>query len=86
MIGKGRYIRAGSCNQCGWCCLQEDPPCPHLLGDKPGEYKCAVYDKPEERPVFCAMYPSAPPIVHKECGYWFVDTLDDDKIITNKVS
>jgi len=85
MIGKNRYKLGGSCNQCGWCCLQEDPPCPHLVDNEDGTYDCAVYDD-EDRPVFCGMYPNGPPIQHKECGYYFIDTLDENKVITNIVN
>lgn len=79
-----RYIRKGKCNRCGWCCLNEDPPCPYLKkeGDK---YTCTIFNEPKKRFVRCKMYPDAPPILHKECGYWFIDTWEDNKIVTRKV-
>jgi len=84
MAIKLRYERKGECNRCGWCCLQEDPLCPYLKKENDGIYTCIVYDE-KEKYVRCGMYPSNPPIVHEECGYYFIDTWDDNKIVKRKV-
>ena len=36
--------------------MGNDTPCPHLLGDKPGEYKCALHNEP--------WYPETPCFAH----------------------
>ena len=69
-----RYIRKGKCNRCGWCCLQED--CEHL---EIGEIAtCKIYGERFER---CSLYPEMPPIIHEGCGYCFLDTWEDNKIV-----
>lgn len=30
--------------------------CPHLLGDKPGEYSCAIHDRPYYKDLPCAEF------------------------------
>lgn len=80
-----RYIRKGECKRCGWCCLQEDPPCPHLFIDKvTGKSTCKIH-KSEDRPEKCKVYPGNPPIVHPECGYYFVDRWDNGRKVKCKV-
>ena len=37
-----------------------DGPCPHLRGDKPGNYFCAVHDRP--------WYPETPCAAHSQIG------------------
>ena len=69
-----RYIRQGKCNRCGWCCEQED--CEHL---ERGEMAtCKIYDERFER---CWRYPEMPPIMHEGCGYYFLDTWEDNKVV-----
>ena len=78
-----RYIRKGKCNRCGWCCLQEEPPCPHLI--KEGEkYRCSIYND-KNKPMRCNLYPGNPPILHEPCGYYFIDIWEDNKIVKGKV-
>lgn len=79
-----RYERRGKCNRCGWCCLQEDPPCPYLKKEIDGRYTCTIFNE-KERHVRCILYPDGPPIIHKDCGYWFIDTWENNKIVKGKV-
>lgn len=67
-----RYERRGQCNRCGWCCLQEDPPCDHLERMKDGRYRCMIYGE-KERPLRCRLFPEMPPILNDKCGYAFWD-------------
>ena len=71
-----RYIRKGKCNRCGWCCQQEN--CKHLLIED-GIATCLIHKS--ERPLRCSLYPANPPIVHEECGYYFLDTWNNNKIV-----
>jgi hypothetical protein len=80
-----RYIRRGECNRCGWCCLQEDPPCSYLERNNDGTYTCTVYDDEEKRYKRCGIYPSSPPINYIGCGYYFIDIWDDNKKVTTVV-
>ena len=75
-----RYVRKGECLRCGWCCLNEDPPCLHLEQLPDGKYNCKIH-KSKERPLRCKLYPSNPPITHLECGYYFIDKWDNNKIV-----
>ncbi len=80
---KLRYKRMGKCNRCGACCLAEDPPCPHLAWEYKNGKKiavCKLYGKPE-RPERCKWFPEAPPIMFKTCGYYFVDTWENNRIV-----
>jgi len=40
---------------------------------------CMIYE--QERPMRCSIYPDGPPIIHPDCGYYFVDTWEDNKIV-----
>lgn len=84
-MGK-RYKRQGECNRCGWCCLQEDPPCPYLKKEEDEKYSCTVFNDPSKRYARCYLYPDGPPIIHEGCSYYFIDTLDNDKIIKRIVT
>lgn len=72
-----RYIRKGNCNRCGWCCKHEN--CKYLE-IKNGIAVCLIHDSPD-RPLKCVIFPSAPPILHKECGYSFIDIWEGNKIV-----
>lgn len=73
---KPRYIRKGQCNRCGWCC--EYHGCPHLQYDGGGKAVCPIY---KNRPKRCRVFPEAPPILHEGCGYYFIDTWDNNRIV-----
>lgn len=45
------YIRIGQCNQCGWCCEQEQ--CPHLAY-KDEKAICLIRDKLEQPCDICS--------------------------------
>jgi len=79
-----RYIRKGKCKRCGWCCLREDPPYSYLKKED-DTYTCTVFDDKDERDVRCGLYPGNPPIVYELCGYYFIDTWEDNKIVKGKV-
>ena len=72
-----RYIRKGHCIRCGWCCLNED--CEHFEFDGKTA-TCKIYDSPN-RPIRCILYPDMPPLLHKGCGYYFIDLWEDNKEI-----
>jgi len=72
---KRRYIRTGECVRCGQCCERED--CEHFEGGNPAT--CKIHDK--ERPPMCELFPMAPPILFKGCGYGFIDTWEDNRIV-----
>jgi hypothetical protein len=40
---------------------------------------CLIHE--EERPLRCSLYPANPPIIHDGCGYYFLDTYEDNKIV-----
>jgi hypothetical protein len=69
-----RYIRRGSCKNCGMCCANED--CDSLVVSN-GRSTCLIHPSitgKEGRPSKCPSYPQAPPIIYKSCGYYFYDT------------
>ena len=70
-----RYIRQGECNRCGQCCINED--CEHFVMGEPAT--CLIHDK--ERPPKCEWFPEAPPIIFEKCGYYFLDTWEDNRIV-----
>ena len=76
---KPRYIRKGHCNRCGQCCLTED--CEHLLIED-GLATCLIHE--EDRPLKCTSYPCNPPIMYKGCGYYFIDTWDNNREIRGR--
>ncbi len=70
-----RYIRQGSCKRCGKCCLTTD--CGYF---EMGEIaNCKIHDK--ERPIDCELFPEAPPIMFEDCGFYFLDTREDNRIV-----
>jgi len=77
---KRRYLRKGQCNRCGWCCKHEN--CEHLE-IKNGIATCLIYK--QKRELKCTIFPDAPPILHEGCGYWFIDTWEDNKIVKKKL-
>lgn len=67
----------GKCNRCGKCCVNED--CEHL--DCSGTLAiCKIYGS-QQRPQKCILFPQAPPILISECGYFFKDTWENNKIV-----
>lgn len=80
-----RYIRKGQCNRCGACCIIEDPPCPHLKWN--GKIAiCNIYNNPN-RPLRCKLFPESPPIPSQfdKCGYYFIDTWNNDEIVKDMI-
>jgi hypothetical protein len=72
---KIRYERRGECIRCGKCCLNED--CDYYTHD--GEKAtCLIFGK-DERPMRCIWHPQLPPIIIEGCGYYFIDTWNNDK-------
>lgn len=72
---KPRYIRQGKCNRCGWCCDY------HGCSDVKridGKAICTIYEK---RPLRCVVFPEAPPILIESCGFYFLDTWEDNRIV-----
>jgi len=51
--------------------------CPHLRGDKPGEYSCAIHDKPwyEETPCFAHGQIERSPDNECRMGRYLIDKL-----------
>ena len=72
---KPRYIRDGKCNRCGWCC--EYHGCDKVIYED-GLAICSIY---KNRPQRCVVFPEAPPILHEGCGYHFLDTYENNKIV-----
>lgn len=70
---KLRYERKGKCNRCGWCCLTED--CEHFKDNL-----CGIFGS-SERPAKCINFPQAPPILNEKCGFYFLDTWENNKIV-----
>ena len=78
-----RYSRRGECIHCGWCCLCEDPSCPHLKMSE-GKSHCTVYGKPE-RFKRCKLFPEYPPIKHEGCGFRFYDNWEKKTLGVHEV-
>ena len=72
-----RYIRKGKCNRCGWCCKHEN--CEYLRL-KNGKATCLIHDDPK-RSDKCKLFPEMPPILHNGCGYYFLDTWENNRIV-----
>ena len=71
-----RYIRKGQCVRCGKCCLNEN--CEYLeLGELS---TCKIYNN-DKRPDKCRTFPQAPPITIDSCGYYFLDTWENNRIV-----
>lgn len=76
--GMPRYVRKGKCNQCGQCCLNEK--CDHLfLKQSDGKYYCRIYNS-KDRPRKCKLFPANPPIIFENCGYYFIDKVDNRRL------
>lgn len=76
-----RYERRGRCNRCGWCCIHEK--CEHLSFN--GKIAtCLIHDDPD-RPLKCKLWPEAPPICNPDCGFYFLDTWDNNKVVKRKL-
>jgi len=75
ILKKQRYIRMGECIRCGQCCVNED--CEHFEMNEPAT--CLIHKK--ERPARCVLFPEMPPILFETCGYYFLDTWEDNKIV-----
>jgi hypothetical protein len=74
-----RYVRGGTCLRCGWCCDHED--CQHLVYNiSTRRATCLIWRK-KERPLYCGIYPGNPPILHSECGYYFIDRWENNRKI-----
>jgi len=70
---KPRYDRRGKCNRCGWCCQYHNCEKLRFEGDLA---VCSIY---EDRPQRCVVFPEAPPILTESCGYYFLDTWEDNR-------
>jgi hypothetical protein len=72
-----RYERRGECVRCGWCC--EYRVCSEYLSyDENGLAVCSIYG---EHPGECQRFPQAPPILNPKCGYYFLDTWEENKMV-----
>lgn len=73
---ESRYIRKGGCLRCGQCCSGED--CKNFKYDG-NCATCKIHDdiKREEK---CRIFPANPPIVFKNCGYYFIDKITGKKL------
>jgi len=76
---KRRYELKGECKRCGACCLNEN--CEHfeMVGNLAN---CKIHDD-SDRPLKCKLFPEMPPIMFKTCGFYFVDTWEDNRIVEN---
>ena len=81
---KQRYERRGDCIRCGVCCREEE--CEHLKIEN-GLATCKIYDSPD-RPLKCKLFPEMPPIPKKfkNCGYYFLDAWENNKIVKWRVT
>ena len=79
-----RYKIQGQCNRCGQCCIGED--CDEFEINN-NIATCKIYDLPD-RPLKCVLFPELPPIPREfeKCGYYFLDTWEDDRVVKHKVS
>ena len=74
-----RYKRAGNCKRCGQCCLTVN--CDHF---EMGEVAtCKIHDSPD-KPSDCELFPEAPPIMIKGCGYYFLDIWENNRIVRER--
>lgn len=72
-----RYKRQGQCNRCGACCVNED--CEHLEMSN-GASTCLIHNDPD-RPLKCKLFPEMPPILFPNCGYYFLDKYEDNRVV-----
>lgn len=70
-----RYKRKGECKRCGWCCEYRE--CEDLIYED-NVAICTIY---EDRPQACKLFPQAPPILTEKCGFYFLDTWENNKIV-----
>jgi len=78
LVNHKRYIRQGECIRCGQCCVNED--CEHFEMGVPAT--CKIHDG--ERPPRCEWFPEDPPIVFEKCGYYFLDTWKEDRVVRGR--
>lgn len=71
-----RYIRHGECARCGWCCEREE--CGYFKREG-GFATCGRHGNGQ--PEKCVLYPEVPPLVSRRCGFWFVDTFEENRVI-----
>ena len=79
ILSHPRYVRKGKCLRCGFCCLSEN--CEHFEWiEKDGKKiaNCKIFGKPE-RPEKCVNFPQAPPLLNPKCGYYFLDTWENNR-------
>jgi len=72
---KLRYKRKGKCNRCGECCRNES--CEHFEDGTVAV--CKIHN--QKRPMRCKWFPQAPPIIFSGCGYYFLDTWENNRIV-----
>jgi hypothetical protein len=79
-----RYVQRGKCRRCGQCCLGEN--CEHLQINDNGLATCRIFNC-SDRPLKCGLFPEMPPIPKsfKNCGYYFLDTWEENKVVTRKL-
>lgn len=75
---KLRYIRKGKCNRCGQCCVNED--CEYLKWEKDRTTTCLIFSE-KDRPLKCKWFPQSPPIIFENCGYYFLDTWENNRVV-----
>ncbi len=70
-----RYVKMGNCIQCGQCCKKcvGIEPCLYYI-----DAKCSIYD---DRPVFCRNFPPDWTRCPEGCGYYFIDTENNNKVM-----
>ena len=76
-----RYERRGSCSRCGMCCINEK--CDHLRF-RGGKAVCMIHPEivgEDNREPKCEPFPQAPPILNERCGFYFIDTWEDDRVV-----
>ena len=59
--------------------------CEHFEVGEPAT--CKIYDSPD-RPLRCKLFPEMPPIPREfeKCGYYFLDTWEDNRVVKYRVS
>ena len=77
-ITKPRYELRGECSRCGECCINEN--CDYL--EMKNEIAiCLIYKDRFER---CRLFPANPPIMFKNCSYYFWDKWEKKAVKTGK--
>jgi len=72
---KLRYTLQGECKRCGNCCKNEE--CEFLKFEN-NIAVCTIY---EDRFFKCRNWPCVPPIMIKGCGFYFIDTWENNRIV-----